>query len=262
MSMRENFSYLFQSRYLLCIALIVVAYNLVINLVEPLWKHEVRELYPNPSDYSIYMNKVTTVIGIIATLTSLFISGNAIRKFGWSFTAMITPAILLVTSIGFFGFFFIKDAPSELVFAMFGTTPLALVVFFGTAQNCLSRAAKYTVYDATKEMAFVPLDIESKIKGKAAVDGVCSRLGKSGGSVIHQSLLLTFSNLTASAPYVAGFLLAIISIWSVAVVALGRKFTAITSSSTAPEPVLANEEIEQPIPVFTTELPLKEQTAP
>ena len=63
--------------------------------------------------------------------------------------------------------------PPVFNLAWLGTTPLTLVVFFGSTQNILCRAAKYSVFDATKEMSFVPLDPESKIKGKAAVDGVC-----------------------------------------------------------------------------------------
>lgn len=93
----------------------------------------------------------------------------------------------------------------------------------------MSRAAKYTVFDATLQMAFVPLDAESKTKGKAAIDGVCSRLGKSSGSVIHQTLLLTFTTISASAPYVAGFLIGSIVIWTGATYWLGKRFTALTS---------------------------------
>lgn len=229
MSMRENFSYLFKSKYLTRIAFIVIAYNIVINLVEVLWKHQVRELYPNPSDYSLYMNEVMTVIGVISTLVALFISGNSIRKFGWTFTALLTPVILFLTSVGFFAFFFMKSFSVDLALPLLGASPLAIVVFFGTAQNCLCRAAKYSVFDATREMAFVPLTPECKIKGKAAIDGVCSRLGKSGGSIIHQSLLLAFASLTASAPYVAAILVAIITAWIYAVSSLGKKFQAITS---------------------------------
>lgn len=235
MSMRKNFSYLFQSRYLLAIAVVVISYNLVINLVEVLWKHEVRALYPNPTQYNLYMSHITTIIGVIATLTSIFVSGNMIRKCGWKFTAMLTPVVLLITSIGFFGFFFLKPYMTDIVIPVLGATPLAIVVFFGTAQNILSRAAKYTVYDATKEMAFIPLSAECKLKGKAAIDGVCNRLGKSGGSVIHQSLLIMFSSLTASAPYVGAVLLATISIWIVATGALGKKFNELTDKQSQME---------------------------
>lgn len=258
MSMRENFGYLFKSRYLLCIAAVVISYNLVINLVEVLWKHEVRLLYPHPNDYSIYMSHVTTVIGVIATLTSLLISGNLIRKTGWTFTALLTPMILLLTSIGFFSFFFLKGQMSDVIISLFGTTPLAIVVFFGTAQNVLSRAAKYTIYDSTKEMAFIPLSTECKIKGKAVIDGICNRLGKSGGSVIYQTLLITFSSITASAPYVAGFLLVIISIWTGAVSLLGKKFAAVTTAMPTPQPMSTEEPSERSEVVTSTHV-LQEQ---
>lgn len=228
-SVRESFKYILSSRYMLCIALIVISYNLIINLVEVVWKHQMHELYPSPVDYNVYMSHVTSMIGMVATLTALFISGNSIRKCGWTFTAMLTPAILLATSIGFFAFFFAKSNMSDIVLQIFGAAPLAIVVFFGSAQNVLSRAAKYTVFDATKEMAFVPLSAEDQLKGKPAIDGVCSRLGKSGGSVIHQSLLLTFSTITASAPYVAMFLLAIITVWIIATRILGKQFGLLTN---------------------------------
>jgi ATP:ADP antiporter, AAA family len=227
LSMREAFKYLLRSRYLLFLAVIVISYNVVINLTEVIWKYEVKELYTDQSGYNIYMNQVSTVIAIFATVSALFISGNAIRVFGWTFTAMLTPAILMITSVGFFGFFFLKSyAPDPSQFLM-GFTPLVMVVFMGTSQNVLCRAAKYSVFDATKEMAFVPLSPECKLKGKAAIDGVCSRLGKTGGSLIHQALLLSLASFTFSAPYVAGLLLAIIGVWIFAVRVVGKEFAEL-----------------------------------
>jgi AAA family ATP:ADP antiporter len=241
LSMRESFSVLFKTPYLVLIALIVVSYNLVINLVEVVWKHEVKALYPSPQDYNMYMGEVTFVTSILATLSALIISGNSIRKFGWGFTAMLTPAILFVTSLGFFGFLFLQDYFSIGTFSFFGASSLAIAVFFGSAQNVMSRAAKYSVFDATKEMAFVPLSPDLKIKGKAAIDGVGSRLGKSGGSIIHQTLLLTFSTISASAPYVAGFLFAAISIWICATWALGKKFNEVSLDNSS---LVAGEETQ------------------
>ncbi len=227
LSMRENLRYVLRSSYVLSIALIIIAYNVVINLTEVLWKHEVRELYPAPKDYNIFMNEVTTIIGVMATLMALFVSGNLIRRFGWTFTALVTPVILLLTSFGFFGFFFLKEHP-QIVLSLCGLSPLYLVVLFGTMQNSLSRAAKYTVFDATKEMAFIPLSTDEKIKAKAAVDGVCNRLGKSGGAVIYHFLFFAFTSIPASAPYVGLFLLIIIGLWMVCVKVLGHKFNEIT----------------------------------
>lgn len=247
LSVRDSIAYLMRSRYLISIAIVVIAYNLVINLVEVVWKHEVKALYPNPVDYNWYMNQVTTITGVLATLTAFFVSGNAIRKFGWTFTALLTPTILFITSIGFFSFFFLKPYIADGALPLLAATPLALAVFFGSAQNILSRAAKYTVYDATKEMAFVPLGAECKLKGKAVVDGVCSRLGKSGGSIIHQTLLLTFSTITASAPYVAGFLLSVIAIWIAATRTLGKQFTELAARPSRPVIVKENKPVAAPI---------------
>src|SRR4029078_8606231 len=110
-----------------------------------------------------------------------------------------------------------------------GTSPVGLVVFFGSTQNCLCRAAKFTIFDATKEMAFIPLSKECKLKGKAAIDGVGSRLGKSGGSLIHQSLLMCFGTVTLSTPYVALLLFGVIAGWMYAVRILGRRFNALST---------------------------------
>lgn len=240
LSLRESFSYLLDSRYLVLITLIVVGYNVVINLTEVMWKSQVKAVYTDPSDYNWYINQVSTVIGTVATFVALFVSGNSIRLKGWTFTAMLTPIILLATSLIFFGLFFYSELLPGSVLLLWGLTPTMLLAHVGSFQNILSRAAKYTVFDATKEMAFVPLSAECKLKGKAAIDGVCNRLGKSGGSVIHQWLLILFSSFMASAPYVLFCLLFIIGIWMMAVGALGRRFNELI------RPEIARDKIPEP----------------
>lgn len=229
LSMRESFSYLSNSKYLLCIAVLVIAYNLVINLVEIIWKSKLSILYPSTTDYNVYMGNLTTAIGIVSTLTAVFMAA-IIGRFGWTKIAMVTPLIMFVTCVGFFSFLFFQDYLGDTFMAMVGFSPLVVAAFFGAAQNCLSKAAKYSVFDATKEMAYIPLSHECKLKGKAAIDGVGSRLGKSGGSLIHQGLLMIFATLTASTPYVAGILLLVIVLWMMAVRSLGGQFNALVAS--------------------------------
>ncbi len=224
MSFKESILYIMNSRYLLCITAMVVSYNLVINLVELIWKDRLRQLYPSPHDYNIYINNLTSAMGIISTTASILMAG-IIRKFGWTKTALLTPTVLLVTTILFFCCLFADATISPIVSALLGTSPLALAVFLGSLQNCFTKAAKYSVFDATKEMAFIPLEADQKLKGKAAIDGIGSRMGKSGGSVIHQGLLLIFGTLSASAPYVAVILVAVIALWIFAVIDLGKAFS-------------------------------------
>lgn len=227
MGVRRSFAYLAKSKYLIFIAVIVLTYNIAINLVEVVWKDQVKQLYPNPSDFNAYMGQVLTAIGVLATVTGIFISGNVIRRFSWSTSALIPPVTLLITGIGFFAFLLFQNYGLGFIATLMGTTPLVIGVFFGSMQNCFARASKYTLFDATKELAFIPLSKECKLKGKAAIDGFGSRLGKSGGSVIHQGLLMVFGTVSLSTPYVGIILLGAVGAWIVAVKGLGKQFNQL-----------------------------------
>jgi ATP:ADP antiporter, AAA family len=218
--------FLARSPYILCLAVLVIAYGISINLVEVTWKSQLKLKYPNPNDYSSFMGMFSTVTGAVTIFMMLFVGGNAIRK-GWGFAAMITPVVLLITGTGFFAFVLFRDQLGAMILAL-GTSPLALAVWFGMAQNIMSKSAKYSLFDPTKEMAYIPLDQESKVKGKAAVDVVGARLGKSGGSLVQQFLLVVCGSIASITPYVAVILFFIIAAWIVAVRILDKKFTAIT----------------------------------
>ncbi len=239
---RESVAYLANSPYLRNLAIIVLTYNIAINLTEVVWKDQVSQLYPGKSEFHAYTCRVTTILGIVATLAALFFAGNFIKYLGWTKTAMMTPLVLFGTTIMFFG---------VLLFPEISTGLLPTVVLLGTTQNIMSRGAKYTVYDATKELAFTPLSDVSKLKGKTAIDGVGTRLGKSGGSAIYQLLFIVCGGLANSVPYVGLAVLLLVGVWMVAVRKLGIGFNALTDGKTTEAE--ANEAIlndgHRPIPV-------------
>lgn len=243
MSMRKNFKYLANSKYLLFIAMIVLTYNVCINLTEVVWKDQLHQMYvTDTNSFNAYMGKVTMWVGILATAIAI-ISSVLIRRMSWTFNAMIPPFIVLVAGIGFFSFLVFKDSMLGLAIAAFlGSTPYALGVFFGSVQQCFSRASKYTIFDATKELAFIPLSKESKLKGKAAIDGVGSRLGKSGSAIIYQVLLMFLVTVHSTIPYVGIILLLVVGAWLLAVYALGKKFNELTAEQ-------KTVEAAEPIPV-------------
>ncbi len=228
LSLKESVAYLSKSKYLLCIAVLVIAYNLVINLVEVIWKDRLCHLYPSSNDINNYISTLHAIMGVVSTITAFFMA-SIIANFGWTRTALITPVTMLITTAGFFGFLFFQDQLADVFVAWIGMTPLAIAVFFGSTQNILSKAAKYTVFDTTKEIAFIPLSHEAKLRGKAAIDGVGSRLGKSGGSLIHQGLLMFMGTLSASIPIVGAILIAVIVLWIIAARSLGRQFNEVVA---------------------------------
>ena len=235
--MRKNFSYLMKSKYLIYIAVIVLCYNITINLTEVLWKNQLRLLYPDTAAYNAYMGQVFIFMGILATVTALFLTGNLLRRFSWTLNALLSPAVILITGALFFTCLWVDPSTMTPIAAFLGMTPLALSVFLGTLQNSFARTSKYTLFDATKEIAFIPLDRESKLKGKAAIDGVASRVGKSGGSIIYQGLLLHFVTMAAITSYIATIFLGIGVIWVICVRLLGKQFSLLTAQKEEPTAV-------------------------
>lgn len=233
MGIVESFAYLAKSKYILCIAILVIAYGICINLVEVTWKGQIRLQYPNPNDYSAFMGKFSFLTGA-ATIVMLFIGGYIIRRKGWGFAAMITPVVLVVTGGLFFAFVIFRDNLGGYI-AMLGTTPLMLAVIFGMLQNIMSKSTKYSLFDPTKEMSYIPLDQESKVKGKAAIDVVGARLGKSGGAFIQQGLVIWLGTVAAITPYIAIAMIVMIAAWLFAVKSLNKQFVALTAEPKAPE---------------------------
>jgi AAA family ATP:ADP antiporter len=103
--------------------------------------------------------------------------------------------VSLITGGLFFAFLIFKDMPFMAgVCEVLGATAPALAMWIGLAQNVSTKSAKYSLFDPTKEMAYIPLDEESKIKGKAAIDVIGGRAGKSGGGVINMTVGKFFSD--------------------------------------------------------------------
>jgi AAA family ATP:ADP antiporter len=212
LSLSESLRYLLSSKYLGFIALLVISYGVTANIIDVTWKSQLKEYFPEPNDYFRFMAGFSFWTGI-ATMTFILFTKGIVRRFGWFTGAMVTPSVFLVTTIFFFSFILFQDLLEEpLLF--FGITPLCVAVFIGAAQNILSKGMKYSLFDPTKEMTYIPLDQELKVKGKAAVDVIGSRLGKSGGGFIQLTLLtLTAGTQMTIMPYLSGLILVILVIW-------------------------------------------------
>lgn len=222
MSLKDSFKFLIHSKYLLYIAILVVAYGISINLIEVTWKSQVRLQYPSMNEYLQFMGNYNRCVAWTTIFMMLFVTGNVLRVFGWRVAALITPTVLLVTGIIFFIILIFMEEAQPIV-DYIGISPLYAAVIVGLIQNVMSKSAKYSLFDPTKEMTYIPLDQESKVKGKAAIDVVGSRLGKAGGSLIQQ-MLFFFGPLAVITPYIAAVIFVIIFVWILAAYRLGHEF--------------------------------------
>jgi len=69
-----------------------------------------------------------------------------------------------------------------------------------------------------------------QLKGKAAIDVICNPLGKSGGALIQQVMIVAFGSLAASTPYLGVILLGIVVWWLRSAQSLDKQFTGAGNS--------------------------------
>lgn len=187
-SLKKSLLLVLRSPYLGCIALMVIGYGLSVNIIEVTWKAILKMHYPAPADYQAFMGIIAGVTGVVSLLLALFIGGNVIRSLGWYIAAQSTPVMLGIgTALFLTSYFLFFSFDQPLVSGTVGV--INLVVISGAIHNVLCKSMKYCLFDPTKEMAYIPLDQETQVKGKAAVDVVAARFGKSGSSWLQAGLL-------------------------------------------------------------------------
>jgi AAA family ATP:ADP antiporter len=226
LSLSEGIKLIFSSKYLGLIGILVVSYGISINLVEAMWKASLRMYAPTENEYNLFMGKFMrySTIGVVI---GMVIGVQTMRLFSWFVNAVATPLMIGITGTIFFVLFMYRhDLEPRL--AVIGFSALTMAVMVGAVQNILSKATKYTVFDPTKEMSYIPLNDELKTKGKAAVDVVGSRFGKSGGALI-QYLLMSFTAmpLIELGNILFGIFIVIIAIWIFGVKMLSKEYEII-----------------------------------
>lgn len=219
MSLKEAFLYLSKSRYMRLLSILVIGYAISNIFIEVVWKSQAKLLFPKANDYAIFRGAYSTITSGLTIIMMLFVGGNVIRRLGWKSAAIITPVVFLITGTGFFTFIIFRDHLSPMV-SFFHTTPVILALVFGMIQNMVSKSCKSSLFEPSKEMVYIPLDDESKVKGKAAIDVLMVKLGKAGGSFILQGLIIALGSILAVTPFIAVILITVNIFWIRAVKSL------------------------------------------
>lgn len=235
LSLSESMKYLLQSKYLGLIALVVLTYGITINLVEGVWKGQIKIRFPKENDYLAFMGQFSFMTGCV-TILMMIVGNNILRRLSWKTAASITPVMVLVTSLIFFGFIMYSNQIGDPFSPFLGTTLVMAAIMIGQCQNVLSKATKYSLFDSTKQMAYIPLDPELKVKGQAAVEVIGGRAGKAGGAFVQSTLLATIggSVTLASLVHILGPIVIVATIvWLVSVSGLSKRFEDLTKGKSA-----------------------------
>jgi ADP/ATP carrier protein family len=227
LSLKDTFKMLMSSRYLGLICLILLSYSMAVNLLEGLLFSKIKEAYPNPQDFMAYQGRVYFWMGVF-TLIIAILGSSIIRIFGWFVGAVLTPLMILLNGSIFFSAVLLENHLTVL-FALTKMTPLAFIVLIAALQNVFGKGTKYSLFDATKEMLYIPLSYEMKTKGKAAVEVVGAKLGKSSGAIIQFIIFTLMPNVkyTDIAWLLMIFFILICISWISTLGMLSKKYTAL-----------------------------------
>jgi ADP/ATP carrier protein family len=216
-----------KSKYIGHIVLLILCYGLLINILEGPWKSKVKELYPNTIEYVKFMGRFNIWMGISCVFFTI-LGSNILRRRGWFISALLTPIMFFFTGSIFF------------IFVIFGHNvdlwgswidPIYAAVLAGAIQNILSKSTKYSLFDATKEMAYIPLAVELRTKGKAAVEVIGTKFGKGLGAFVQSAIFTiapaaTFDSIVA---YLSIIFIAIIMLWFWNVAKLHEEYLKLTA---------------------------------
>ena len=234
-SLMESVKIIFRSPELGYIAILIMAYGVTINLIEVQWKNQLGLYFAgNKAGYNAFMGNFSTLSGVFIIVFGWLVGSNILRRLTWFSAAIITPLAITAGGVIFFAFIFAREWVDFILQAM-ATNPIIAASFLGAGIVIVSKGIKYSLFDATKEMAYIPLDDELKTKGKAAVDVIGGRAGKAGGAFVQSNLQMVFAATAIStganavsitAPYAFAVFLAVCVMWLFAVKGLSKKVKA------------------------------------
>jgi AAA family ATP:ADP antiporter len=197
MGVWESIVYVVTNPYIMLIALLVLAYGVSNHLNEILIKKQAKILYPTDNAYNGFMGGLSFRTGCL-TMILVILGTNILKSCSWRTSALITPFVIGGTFFVIFGLLVYKESIGNDAL-VWGASALRSVIVIGTYQMAAAKGVKYALFDSTKNMAYLPLDPETKLKSQTAVEVVGSRMGKAGGAAF---VSLLTSNLLGTGHYV------------------------------------------------------------
>jgi len=197
LSVWESIRICFRSRYLLLLAWVTIADYIAYALAEVIFFDVLKQQYPNPRDYCDFMGKLSLWNGVLTAVSALVITPYLLRNYRWMVASLVTPVCLLVMEGAFF---FALWHPKLSV-------QVPVLVVIGSLLFCTARAAKYTLFDTSKEISFLLLPPLEKMQGKLVIDGMCARIGRGSASFLSLMLIQVCGSVLATVPIAGGLAL-------------------------------------------------------
>ncbi len=220
-SFKDSIVFCWQTPALRLLSWIVIADYIAYSLGEVIFLDVLKLKFQDASEYCNYMAQLGLWSGILTFISSLFMTPFVLQRCYWITAALVTPLCLLITE----GLFFLVLRERSFATLWLGWSEvdwMEAVIQLGSLQYCLCRGAKYSFFDASKEIAFVLMPEATRIKGKLVIDGFSARIGRGAGSILSLSLITLCGGVLASS-FLSGLIaLGTVLSWIVSTHQLGR----------------------------------------
>lgn len=225
LSFWQSIKHLTSSPYIGFLSVMILAYGFSINMLEVYWKGNAKLMYPVKEDFHAMMSNYSLYTGLLGMVLA-FVGRWILSRFGWFVCAIITPLVIVTACAIYFSTALFPEALQPALLGLVGLAdPMLFFFSFGMVGVITSKSTKYSFFDPTKEMAYIPLDPDLRMTGKAAADGVGGRLGKAGAGWVQMFLFaFTAGKLPEIMPYVSVLLLVLSGLWIYAVYRLSAMY--------------------------------------
>lgn len=216
---RGSFRLLFQSRYLVLIALLVLLLNWVNTTGEFILRSVVTEraaeiVAADPSGQTQgeyigqFYSDFLTGVNVLGLVVQLFLVSRILKYFGVRVALLILPVIALG------GYAFLAFAP---------VLALSAVRWVKTAEN----ATDYSIQSTVRNVLFLPTSRDEKYKAKQAIDSFFWR----AGDVLSAALVFVGTTLAFRTRTFALVNLALVAAWLVIAVLVGRRYHRLAAAT-------------------------------
>jgi len=237
-SFSEGFAYMMKSRLLLHISGIVLAYNICTNLIDTIFKVAMKAEaveYNKPVATHVMRTQAwnqmaIAVLVIIILATPL---ARCVQVFGWAIVGFVTPIWAAITTVlVLFLSIYNTSVKGQNAWEFLNkwfegkTLHVTYEKILGQISSGGFKVFKYAFFDIAKEAISMRIPQSDRATFKGVYDGICGKLGKSGGSVI-QMVLNAISNtvdLRSAAQYCFGIILLFVVFWLNSGRYLGNKY--------------------------------------
>jgi AAA family ATP:ADP antiporter len=218
-SQRNGFGLVFTDRYLLLIAFLMLVYNLVNTTGEYILAKTVVTAYARAHGAAAvggldegkvigeFYGNYFTLVNVASAFLQAFVVSRVLKYFGVRVALLVLPAVALV---GYTGMAFVPLLP--------------LIRSVKLAENSID----YSLQNTTRNALYLPTSREAKYKAKQANDAFFVRFGDvlSAGLVFAGTRWLSFGSRQFALVNVA-----LIAVWLILAVVIGRRFERLTGAA-------------------------------